>query len=161
MFPLGSTWYQNCFHQRAKSANPAHWLMKLGVWYEVAICQSNYSSSNIFEQNIRLPYDHVVMAQCPSFQFLNQWQWGQTAFDAIRHRSDIARMTGPNTKYYNVNYQGGGIGDPVDPPNKFICYEDLYMSARMGLWFQGNCSTAIVFVISMICCFYGSQIVIM
>ena len=134
--------------------------MKLGVWYEVAICQSNYSSSNIFEQNIRLPYDHVVMAQCPSFQFLNQWQWGQTAFDAIRHRSDIAKMTGPNTNYYNVNYQGGGIGDPVDPPNKFLCYEDLYMSARMGLWFQGNCSTAIVFVISMICCFYGSQIVI-
>ena len=164
---IGSTWYQNCFHQKSKSANPAHWLMKLGVWYEVAVCQSNYSSSNIFEQNIRLPYDHVVMAQCPSFQFLHQWQWGQVAFDAIRHRSDVAAMTGPNTQYHNVNYQG--IGDPVDPPDKFICYEDLYMSARMGLWFQGNnqrfksllsrlASPLSVFIVSPTYCFRYTQL---
>ncbi len=138
MVLAGSTWYQNCFHQRSKSANPAHWLMKLGVWYEVSLCQSNYSSTNIFEQTIRLPYDHVMMAQCPSFASLREWQWGQTAWDAIKHRSDRAKMTGPNTKYHTVGYQGGLSGEPLDPPDRFMCYEDIYMSARMGLWFQGR-----------------------
>lgn len=47
---LGSTWYQNCFHQRSSSANPAHWLMKLGSWYEIALCQSDYNKTNIFAQ---------------------------------------------------------------------------------------------------------------
>ena len=87
---LGSTWYQNCFHQKSTSANPAHWLMKLGAWYEVALCQSNYNSKNIFSQDIKLPYDHVQMVQCPSFEAMANWMWGRNVWNVVRHRSDLA-----------------------------------------------------------------------
>ena len=130
---IGSTWFQNCFHQREKSANPAHWMMKLGVWYEIALCQSYYNQSNIFQNTIKLPYDHVQMSQCPSLQ-LSDWKWGVNLWHVVKRRSDLALMTGSNTLYDNIGYQ---LLDEVDP-TQLLCFEDIYFSARMGLWIQGR-----------------------
>lgn len=127
----GSTWLMNCFHQRAASFNPAHWLMKLGVWYEVSACMFNNGKTNIFRNNITLPYNHVQMLQCSSPE-LHDWKWGASLFSIVKARSDLAGMTGSTTTYANVGYE-------IDADeSKMLCFEDVYFSARMGLWMQGR-----------------------
>jgi hypothetical protein len=132
-FKNGSTWLNNCFHQKLKSSNPAHWMMKLGAWYELAICQSNYNSTNIFSNDIDLPYKHIQMNQCPN-PLDSDWHWGHTVWDIVKNRSDIAKMTDSSSRVEFIGYQ---MHDEIEH-NKLMCFEDIYFSARMGLWMQGR-----------------------
>lgn len=130
----GSTLLINCFHQHIKSSNPAHWMMKLGVLYETALCQSNNNKTNIFDNlQMKLPYNHVQMAQC-SLPMLSDWRWGENMWEIIKHRSDLAGMTDNNTQYDTV----GWAKLPDIPHDHLTCFEDVYFSARMGLWMQGR-----------------------
>jgi len=129
----GSTLFMNCFHQHIKASNPAHWMMKLGVWYETAVCQSRNNKVNIFANEIKMPYDHVQMAQC-SNPLIANWRWGENMWNIIKYRSDLAGMTDNNTRYDTLGYK---LLSEVTP-NKLECFEDLYFSARMGLWMQGR-----------------------
>jgi len=127
----GSTWLMNCFHQRATASNPAHFMMKLGLWYEVAACQYNNNRTNIFKTTVALPFNHVQMLQCSSPE-LTDWKWGSALWNIVKKRSDLAGMTGPATDYSTIGYE------PEIDLNHILCFEDVYFSARMGLWMQGR-----------------------
>ena len=52
----GSTLYANCYQQPSESMNPAHWMMKLGTFYEIASCGIRNAAaygdiSNMFKQS--------------------------------------------------------------------------------------------------------------
>ena len=80
-----------------------------------------------------MPYNHVQMAQC-SNPIIANWRWGENMWNIIKYRSDLAGMTDGNTRYDTIGYK---LLSEVTP-NKLECFEDLYFSARMGLWMQGR-----------------------
>jgi len=130
----GSTLLMNCFHQHIKSSNPAHWMMKLGVLYETALCQSGNNRTNIFDNvNMKLPFNNIQMAQC-SLPELSDWRWGKNMWEIIKHRSDLAGMTDNDTLYDTK----GWAKLPDIPHDLMTCFDDVYFSARMGLWMQGR-----------------------
>ena len=47
-------------------------------------------------------------------------------------------MTNSETQYHSIGYQGGLNGDPLLDLSELMCFEDVYLSARMGLWMQGR-----------------------
>ena len=55
-------------------------------------------------------------------------------WDIIKDRSDKANMTDHITSYDTVGFH------PLQeiPADRIECFEDLYLSARMGLWMQGT-----------------------
>ena len=144
-------------------------MMKMGVWYETALCQSNNGRKNIFANNVDMPFKHgkyfrcvipvfteltgkifffqiftciihfllfllntVQLHQCAN-PSLTKWIWGQNMWDIIKDRSDKANMTDHVTSYDTVGFH------PLQeiPADRIECFEDLYLSARMGLWMQG------------------------
>jgi hypothetical protein len=54
----------------------------------------------------------------------------------IKDRSDKANMTDHLTSYDTVGYHAL----QEIPADRIECFEDMYMSARMGLWMQGDLS---------------------
>ena len=39
-------------------------MMKMGVWYETALCQSNNGRKNIFANNVDMPFKHGKYFRC-------------------------------------------------------------------------------------------------
>ena len=58
-------------------------------------------------------------------------------WEIIKDRSDKANMTDRITSYDTVGFH------PLQeiPADRIECFEDLYLSARMGLWMQGTRET--------------------
>ncbi len=46
------------FTNLCTASNPAHFMMKMGVWYETALCQSNNNFKNIFANDVQMPFKH-------------------------------------------------------------------------------------------------------
>lgn len=132
----GNTMYLNCFHQVKESANPAHWMMKLGPLYEIAMWKwanpKEILSAHI-NNNSATPFDHIQFHQCPS-PALTGWKWGLSIEEITKHRSDLANVTDQYTLYSDVGYQR--VSEAATAP--LLCYDDLYAITRQGVWFRGR-----------------------
>jgi len=55
-------------------------------------------------------------------------------WNIIKRRSDLANMTDSSTSYDTTGWH------PLQeiPADRIECFEDLYLSSRMGLWMQGR-----------------------
>jgi hypothetical protein len=73
------------------------------------------------------------MHQCANPAMTN-WAWGQNMWNIIKRRSDLANMTDSSTSYDTTGWH------PLQeiPADRIECFEDLYLSSRMGLWMQGR-----------------------
>ena len=132
----GNSMYLNCYHQVKASANPAHWMMKLGPFYEIAMWKSLNPQEKLSTHSTDkpvLPFDHVQFHQCASPE-LTKWKWGSSIAQITRHRSEIANVTDKYTLYSNVGYQK--TNEAASAP--LLCYDDLYAVTRQGVWFRGR-----------------------
>ena len=132
----GNTMFLNCYHQVKESANPAHWMMKLGPFYEIALWKSanpkeKFSSHS--DAKSVMPFDHVQFHQCAS-PILTGWKWGLSVGEITKHRSDLANVTDAYTLYSDIGYQK--ISEAASAP--LLCYDDLYAVTRQGVWFRGR-----------------------
>ena len=66
MFYNTSALFANCFRQPSNSTNPAHLMMKLGFFYELANYYEQYGKDvkKIFKFPMPLPFDNAFMHQC-------------------------------------------------------------------------------------------------
>ena len=135
LLKAGSTMYLNCFHQYQKSANPAHWMMKLGPWYEIALWKSSFPEQHLGGHKTppTTPFDHVYLHQCTSPVETN-WKWGVSIFDITKRRSDMSNLTNEMTSYTTLGYEHNE--EAWSRP--LTCYDDLFAVTRQGVWFRGR-----------------------
>jgi hypothetical protein len=135
----GGTLFANCFQQSSDSANPAHWMMKLGTFYEIAQCQISNKDLGMFRPDLkgedvrqfRTPWkvmSSFYMHQCPN-PVVSNWKWGDNMFNMIRNKLVESRLLFGGFKYMNTDgYPAAGSRQE----NLFdlTCFEDIYLSNR-------------------------------
>ena len=126
----GNTLFSNCYQQDDTSSNPAHWMMKLGLLYELTICFSR-NKDNVFRDKISLPFRQMYMHQCAD-PFSTKWLWGSTLFDIVARQMIANNIINAGTKYISTGY----ISSKEKPEKYFHCFEDIYLSRRNGIWLQ-------------------------
>ena len=138
----GGTLFANCFQQVSDSANPAHWMMKLGSFYEIAQCEISNRNLKMSRPDLHevhqfrvpwKPFGTLFMHQCPN-PVVSSWKWGDNMFNMIRNKLvEAGILMGGfrylNTEGYQVDTKQGEIFD-------LTCFEDIYLSNRNGIWMQ-------------------------
>ena len=124
-FFRNNTLFTNCYRQRARTSNPAHWLMKLGLIYELALCFSRNAPMNIFKDTIDLPFVQLYMHQCPD-PYISDWKWGLNVLNIVRRRMNESHVF---TDGMTVT-QGYEIPGEADF-RSYTCFDDLYIGTRM------------------------------
>ena len=135
-FYRSSTFFANCYRQPANSSNPAHLMMKLGFMYELA----NYYESNdknpdnMFKYRVPIPFDNAFLHQCAD-PFRTGWAWGQMMWKTISRRASVTELIAKHTVISTIGYKA--------ERQELFCFDDMYMSVRMGFWMQGESNLAL------------------
>lgn len=131
-----STFFANCYRQPANSSNPAHLMMKLGFMYELA----NYYESNdknpdkMFKYHVPIPFDNAFLHQCAD-PFRTGWTWGQMMWKTISRRASVTELIAKHTVISTIGYKA--------ERQELFCFDDMYVSVRMGFWMQGESNLAL------------------
>lgn len=139
-FVRGPTLFQNCYQQKLESANPAHWMMKLGTWFEISSCmiesrEKDYGRG-IFASPWPMPFMTYYMHQCPDPN-LTKWEWGKLMYTIVEKSLITAGVL--SNKYRPVHdpgYEriGPTTNHPEMRPYGLTCFDDIYLSHRQGAW---------------------------
>ena len=127
----GTTLFSNCYQQEEKSTNPAHWMMKLGLMFELTTCYSRNFASKVFTEQIRMPFNQMYMHQCPD-PFVSDWKWGKTIFSIVSTNMLNHEIIDKNTKYFSTGF----VPKEERKEDYYHCFEDVYLSNRNGIWLQ-------------------------
>ena len=130
-FYAGNTIFSNCYQQESLSTNPAHWMMKLGLLYELTQCYSRNWASKVFADIIHLPFKHMYMHQC-SNPFENRWSWGKTVFSAVTQSMLELELVNKETTFVSTGY----VANKQRTEKSLHCFENAYLSGRNGIWLQ-------------------------
>lgn len=127
----GTTLFAECAGRHLWETNPTHFLMKVGFFYELAKSVQNKEQwVATFDQTTELPFTQLYMHQCVDADKYN-WTWGKLVWDVIK-----GSMASSGIYAYNrtQEYAVGVNRDTNFPKNPLTCFEDVYMSHRLGTW---------------------------
>ena len=84
--------------QEEEKQNPAHWMMKLGILFEMATCEKTgkkYDLSEFKSPQIQLPFDGIFMHQCPQ-KSQHKWPWGDNVYRIVEEGMQDAGLLDKN-----------------------------------------------------------------
>lgn len=127
------TIFANCYQQSSNTANPAHWMMKLGTLYEIAHCKAKDSSKSMFRNNWPVPMKQLYLHQCANPSETN-WKWGQNMYGLVSNQMVESGLLDLKFIFYNDDgYEPRSVkGERFE----LTCFEDIYASTRVGVWMQ-------------------------
>ena len=114
------TIFANCYQQSSNTANPAHWMMKLGTLYEIAHCKAKDSSKSMFRNNWPVPMKQLYLHQCANPSETN-WKWGQNMYGLVSNQMVESGLLDLKFIFYNDDgYEPRSVkGFPVNLLVKF------------------------------------------
>ena len=102
-FVQGNNILNNCHQQEEEKKNPAHWMMKLGILFEMATCEATgkkYDLSEFKSPQIRLPFDGIFMHQCPQ-KSQHKWPWGDNVYRIVEEGMQDAGLLDKNYRFHD------------------------------------------------------------
>ena len=96
----GGTIFANCYQQFSDTANPAHWMMKLGTLYEVSHCKGRDSARSPFRNPWPVPMKQLYLHQCANPAETN-WRWGQNMYNLVTNEMIDSGLLDKKFIFYN------------------------------------------------------------
>ena len=135
-FVQGNNVLSNCHQQEEEKKNPAHWMMKLGILFEMATCEKTgkkYKLSQFKSPQIELPFDGVFMHQCPQ-KSQHAWPWGDDVYKIVEEGMQDAGLLGSNYRFHDEFAFQPLSEIEKEKPGILTCFDDVYISPRTGIW---------------------------
>ena len=104
-----------------------------GLLYEISSCLATSGTGKkdqIFSEPLPVPFRHMFMHQC-SDPITHMWKWGMLVQNIVFSDMKKSGMIDRKTEKHYVGASGGEYeAEPL------ICFEDIYLSPRVGTWIQ-------------------------
>ena len=105
-------------------------MYELANYYEA----NDKSPEKMFKFHVPIPFDNAFLHQCAD-PFRTGWAWGQMMWKTISRRASVTELIAKHTVISTIGYKA--------ERQELFCFDDMYMSTRMGFWMQGESNLAL------------------